>query len=78
MAAAEVLASNTTEEDMKRGSVLPRFGSIRTLSAQIAARVAQMAYEEGVATELPKPANLLGLAQASMYNPNYRKAIDSR
>lgn len=72
-AAAEVLTAHVREEDKATGALLPRFKDIRAISATMAAKVAQIAYDDNVATELPRPPSLLAAAHAFMYNPSYRK-----
>lgn len=41
--------------------------------AHVAAAVANKAYNVGVATELPRPHDLLGTAHNWMHNPRYRR-----
>ncbi|GAU24755.1 hypothetical protein TSUD_355840 [Trifolium subterraneum] len=47
LAASEALASQVTQEDYDRGLIYPPFTSIRKISAHIAAKVANKAYELG-------------------------------
>jgi malate dehydrogenase (oxaloacetate-decarboxylating)(NADP+) len=72
LAAAEALAEQVTEEHLEKGLVYPPFRSIRKISAHIAAKVAAKSYELGLATRLPRPADLLAFAESCMYNPLYR------
>lgn len=72
LAAAEALANHVTEEHLEQGLIYPPFRSIRKISAQIAAGVAAKAYELGLATRLPRPANLVAYAESCMYSPVYR------
>jgi len=44
---AEALASQVTEAHYAKGLIYPPFKSIRTISAHIAAKVAEKAYELG-------------------------------
>lgn len=46
-ATAEALASQVTEENYEKGLIYPPFTSIRKISANIAAKVAEKAYELG-------------------------------
>ncbi|OAE25308.1 hypothetical protein AXG93_4620s1220 [Marchantia polymorpha subsp. ruderalis] len=73
LAAAETLAGEVTDEDRKKGLVYPPLRKVRAVSAQIAKAVASKAYEHGVATNLPKPANLLEIAEKRMWTPQYRR-----
>ncbi|KAK3024911.1 hypothetical protein RJ639_043226 [Escallonia herrerae] len=72
LAASEGLASQVTEEHFAKGLIYPPFSNIRKISANVAARVAATAYELGVATRLPRPADLVKFAESCMYTPNYR------
>jgi malate dehydrogenase (oxaloacetate-decarboxylating)(NADP+) len=70
MAAARTLASLVTEKDLEQGSLYPPLAQIREVSAGIAAAVAGIAYERGLASA-PRPANVLEQVKASMYDPRY-------
>nr|BAZ95850.1 NADP-dependent malic enzyme gene [Flaveria brownii] len=72
LAAAEALASQVAEEDYAKGIIYPRFKNIRKISATIAAKVAARAYEFGLASNLPRPSNLVKFAESCMYSPKYR------
>ncbi len=70
MAAAKSLAQQVTDEDLALGRVYPPLTKIRDVSAFIAAAVAQIAYDEDLATE-PHPYNLLAYVKEQMYQPDY-------
>jgi malate dehydrogenase (oxaloacetate-decarboxylating)(NADP+) len=72
LAAAEALAGQVEQEHFDKGMIYPPLSNIRTISANIAANVAAKAYELGVATRLPRPADLVKHAISCMYTPNYR------
>jgi malate dehydrogenase (oxaloacetate-decarboxylating)(NADP+) len=72
LAAAEALASQVTQENFDKGLIYPPFTNIRKISAHIAAKVAEKSYKLGLATRLPKPANLEKYAESCMYSPAYR------
>ncbi|EOY15729.1 NADP-dependent malic enzyme [Theobroma cacao] len=72
LAASEALAKQVSEENYDKGLIYPPFSNIRKISANIAANVAAKAYELGVATRLPRPANLVKYAESCMYSPLYR------
>ncbi|KAI5662762.1 hypothetical protein M9H77_22085 [Catharanthus roseus] len=72
LVASEALAKQVTDEHYARGMIYPPFSNIRKISAHIAASVAAKAYELGVATRLPRPADLVKFAESCMYTPNYR------
>ncbi|HEY5307176.1 MAG TPA: NAD-dependent malic enzyme, partial [Casimicrobiaceae bacterium] len=70
MAAAHTLARSVTEADIAQGSLYPALPRIREVSAQIAAAVADVAYQHGLANG-PPPNDLLGYVQSQMYDPHY-------
>ena len=70
MAAAHTLANSVSEADLKQGSLYPSLPRIREVSAQIAAAVAAVAYQRGLAGG-PTPNDLVGYVQSQMYDPNY-------
>ncbi|CAI9100431.1 OLC1v1025177C1 [Oldenlandia corymbosa var. corymbosa] len=72
LAASEALANQVTDEHYAKGMIYPPFTNIRKISANIAAAVAAKAYDLGVATRLPRPADLVKFAESCMYTPNYR------
>ncbi|KZV21636.1 NADP-dependent malic enzyme [Dorcoceras hygrometricum] len=73
LAASEALAGQVTQEHFDKGLIYPPFSSsIRKISAHIAAKVAAKAYDLGLATRLPRPADLVKFAESCMYTPNYR------
>ncbi|KAL0374400.1 UNVERIFIED_CONTAM: NADP-dependent malic enzyme [Sesamum radiatum] len=72
LAASEALAGQVTQEHYEKGMIYPPFSNIRKISAHIAANVAAKAYELGLATRLPRPADLVKYAESCMYTPNYR------
>ena len=70
MAAAHTLAQLVSEADIEQGSLYPALPRIREVSAHIAAAVAGIAYERGLATgQLPN--DLVGYIQSQMYDPHY-------
>ena len=70
MAAARTLATQVAQDDLDQGSIYPPLKNIRAVSAHIAAAVADVAYREGL-TQLPRPADLLAIVKAQMYEPRY-------
>ncbi len=59
-------------EDRARGALYPPLAAIRQVSARVACAVAKKAYEAGVATELPKPHDIMATIDAFMYRGAYR------
>ena len=74
LAAANQLAAMVTTADLDQGSLYPPLADIRTVSARIAAAVAQVAYERGLASK-PRPADLLDFIQKQMYDPCYASYV---
>ncbi|KAG8376065.1 hypothetical protein BUALT_Bualt09G0024800 [Buddleja alternifolia] len=64
LAASEALAGQVTREHYDKGMIYPPLANIRKISAHIAANVAAKAYELGLATRLPRPADLSMLKAA--------------
>jgi len=70
MAAARTLADSASDGDRARGSVFPPLDRIRDLSLSIAAAVARVAYDHGLATE-PEPSDLRAHIERQMFMPRY-------
>lgn len=69
-AAARALASCVTEEEKSEGRIYPRINRIRDISAEVATKVIEQAFEEGVA-QIERPEDIKAVIKASMYYPNY-------
>ena len=72
--AAKVLAHEVSADDLEQGSVYPPLSRIREVSATIAAAVAEVAYQRGLATR-PRPADLAAHIKSLMYEPKYQSYI---
>jgi len=70
MSAAKALANLVPKSDLDQGSLYPALPRIREVSAHIAAAVAQIAYQHGLAAG-PAPNDLLAHVQSHMYDPRY-------
>jgi malate dehydrogenase (oxaloacetate-decarboxylating)(NADP+) len=70
MAAAHTLADCVNTDDLDQGSLYPALPRIREVSARIAAAVAQVAFQRGLAAG-PAPNDVRALVQAEMYEPHY-------
>jgi len=73
-AAAKALANEVTEDDLVSGCIYPPLTQIRDVSAVIAAAVAGVAYERGLAT-VERPDNLLEYMKSRQYEPNYESYV---
>jgi malate dehydrogenase (oxaloacetate-decarboxylating)(NADP+) len=74
LAAARELADLVTDRDLEQGSLYPPLARVREISARIAAAVAEVAFARGLAG-VPRPADLLALVRAKMYEPTYRSYV---
>jgi malate dehydrogenase (oxaloacetate-decarboxylating)(NADP+) len=70
MGAAHALAQLVTEADLAQGSLYPALPRIREVSAHIAAEVARVAYQRGLAPG-NAPDDLLSYVKSQMYEPRY-------
>ena len=70
LAAANSLAAQTTDEDLRRGCVYPRLNRIREVSLNIAVRVAEEAFRLGVAG-VPHPKDIRQDIASRMFVPEY-------
>ncbi|MEJ2718659.1 MAG: NAD-dependent malic enzyme [Deltaproteobacteria bacterium] len=71
LVAARTLAQHVSYADLAQGRVYPPLPKIRTISASIAAEVAEVAYKRGLARE-PAPADVAAEIKANMYYPEYQ------
>ncbi|MBM3132983.1 MAG: NAD-dependent malic enzyme [Chloroflexi bacterium] len=74
LTAARTLAAQVSEEDLAQGRIYPSLGRVRDVSAAIAAAVAAVAYDRGLASK-PKPDDLLKYIKSQMYEPRYRDYV---
>jgi len=74
MRAARALAALVTKADLAQGSLYPALPRIREVSAHIAAEVAKVAYDRGLAAGAA-PADMLAFVRAQMYEPSYRAKV---
>jgi len=70
MAAVFALCAQVTPEDLAQGSLYPPLARVREVSAHIAAAVAKVVFDAGLAG-IPRPADLLAHVRAQMYEPRY-------
>lgn len=73
-AAAHALAEQVTDDDMAAGRIYPVLSRIRDVSAAIAAKVAEIAWREGLATQ-PRPDDPERAIRAYMYDPQYTPLV---
>jgi malate dehydrogenase (oxaloacetate-decarboxylating)(NADP+) len=70
MAAAHTLAGLVSDADIAQGSLYPALPRLREVSAHIAAAVAAVAFQRGLAAGNP-PNDLLAFVSERMYDPRY-------
>jgi malate dehydrogenase (oxaloacetate-decarboxylating)(NADP+) len=70
LAAAETLAKRVSQADFESGRLYPPLDTIRRISLKIAAAVAELAFEEGLAG-IQRPENLTDFIQSQMFEPHY-------
>ena len=70
IAASRALSDYVDAGRLAQGAVYPRIDRIRSASRSVAAAVMEAAYKEGVATR-PRPDNLEGVIERSMWRPEY-------
>jgi malate dehydrogenase (oxaloacetate-decarboxylating)(NADP+) len=70
MRSAQTLARLVSESDLEQGSLYPALPRIREVSAQIAAAVAEVAYQRDLARG-EMPADLFTHVKSQMYEPAY-------
>jgi len=70
MTAAHSLAHDVTESDLAQGSLYPALARIREVSANIAAKVAEVAYRRGLAAGR-EPRDILAHVRSQMYETPY-------
>lgn len=74
MTASRVLAGEVSQEDFERGSIYPPLVKIREVSIKIAAAVAEVAFDQGLAG-VPRPDDLRDFIQSHVYEPNYQSYV---
>jgi malate dehydrogenase (oxaloacetate-decarboxylating)(NADP+) len=74
LAAAKALAAQVSADDLAQGSMYPPLERIRDVSVAIAAAVADVAYDQGLATQ-PRPEDQLSHIRSHMYEPAYRSYV---
>ncbi|MBD3647298.1 MAG: NAD-dependent malic enzyme [Pseudomonadales bacterium] len=70
LAAAQSLANQVKDDDLALGRVYPPLTAIREVSANVAAAVAEIAYDSGL-TKRERPDDLLADIREQMYDPEY-------
>ena len=73
-AAAKALADLCTEGDLAVGRVFPALNRIREVSVALAAAVATVAFDDGLA-RLPPPPDLLAFVRSKVWEPVYRTYV---
>jgi malate dehydrogenase (oxaloacetate-decarboxylating)(NADP+) len=74
LAAAKALDAQVTQADLDQGSIYPALQHVRRVSAKIAAAIADVAFQQGLASR-PRPENLAAYIESRMYDPRYRSYV---
>jgi malate dehydrogenase (oxaloacetate-decarboxylating)(NADP+) len=74
MAAAHALVDQVSAADLAQGSLYPPLSKVREVSAHIAAAVARVAFDTGLAG-VARPDDLLAFVKAQMYEPEYAQYV---
>lgn len=72
---SEALAALVTQDDLNKGSLYPPLEDIQKCSLEIAEKVVNYAYDNGLATVRPKPKNVREFIKAQTYDTAYQSAI---
>ncbi len=74
LAAAETLAGQVSQADYDSGRLYPSLNTIRQISLHIAAAVAELAFEEGLA-RVERPEDVMAFVQSQMFEPQYSEYV---
>ena len=69
------MSEQVTEADLEEGRVYPPLSNIKEVSFQIALRVVQVAYLQGLATNMPEPEDKHDLVHSVLYSPDYKSYL---
>ncbi|KAJ9589713.1 hypothetical protein L9F63_017085 [Diploptera punctata] len=75
LVSARALAALVSEDDLEKGSLYPPLATIQNCSLKIAAKIAEFAYESGVASVYPKPDDIEEFIKAQRYDCHYKSAL---
>uniref|UniRef100_A0A1A7YTA2 Malic enzyme n=2 Tax=Iconisemion striatum TaxID=60296 RepID=A0A1A7YTA2_9TELE len=73
--AAKSLAEQLTDNELKEGRLYPPLSNIREVSVQIAVKVMQYVYSNGMAFRYPEPLDKNGFVRATVWNTNYESFL---
>jgi malate dehydrogenase (oxaloacetate-decarboxylating)(NADP+) len=76
VAAAETLAAQVTPEELSSGAIFPSTARLHDVAVPIAAAVAKVAYEQGLATE-PRPVDIAAHIGIRRHVPRYADQLPS-
>lgn len=69
--AAQTVADTVANEDIEKGSLYPPLKKIRECSVEIAVRIANYAYQKGIASTYPEPVDKKAFIESTQYDYNY-------
>lgn len=73
--ASQTLAEMVTEEHLAEGRVYPPLSTIREVSTKLAAKIIEYAYNEGLATTYPEPADKEHYVRLNQFYTDYESFI---
>lgn len=69
--ASKAVSDFVSETDLERGSLYPPLSKIRECSVHIAIKIAEYAYEKGLASTYPEPKDKQAFVESKMYDFHY-------
>jgi malate dehydrogenase (oxaloacetate-decarboxylating)(NADP+) len=76
METAITIANMASEDQLKSGVLFPGVGSLREVSKEVAVKVCEIAYDQGLArAQLRRGVSLKGIVEESMWDPEYVPTI---
>ncbi|KAL1117673.1 hypothetical protein AAG570_003988 [Ranatra chinensis] len=76
--AAQCVADHVTDDDIAKGSLYPPLKKIKDCSLDIAVQIAQYAYDKGIASTYPEPANKRAFILAQCYDHDYDSPLPAQ
>ncbi|XP_054266748.1 NADP-dependent malic enzyme-like isoform X2 [Macrosteles quadrilineatus] len=73
--ASSALADMVSEADLEQGSLYPPLQNIKEISIKVATKVAEFAYQRGMAFTYPEPEDKDHFIKCQLYDTEYRSAV---
>eukprot|EP00794_Sanderia_malayensis_P000203 gene203-817_t len=75
LTAAQALADQVIDDDLKVGRLYPPLKNIQKVSFNIACKVAKSAYDQKLASNMPEPYDIEIIVRSHVYDPHYQSCI---